>query len=438
MQDFMFVHPDDILVKNDRQRQTFDADALKRLATSIREHGLIQPPVVEELPEGNFQLIAGERRIRAMREILEGTPDFSFSPNQMAAGLIPVMLRTKLDDVMRFALELEENIQREDLPFLEKAVAIAKLHELRNISLPGGQTIAETATEIKAAKSTVSDALLIAKHANVPEVREAKTAKEAVKVIEKKAAEVHRAELAKKFDLTKTPHTLIRGDSKEELSKLPEGSIDHIWCDPPYGIGADSFGDQASTGHAYEDSLKAFHEMLNWLPEQLFRIAKKDAFAYICCAFERFDELSLAFGLAGWRVWARPIIWNKMKSGMLPVPDKGPRYTYECILYAWKGDRKVVKQGMPDVLDYPVVKRLEHGAEKPAALVADLLGRVALPGDKVLDAFLGSAPSVLACNTLRLTLTGIELSEASYNLAISRLSQAVKDEPIDRAPDIQL
>lgn len=438
MNDYMFVHPDDITVPTGRQRQTFDPDSMRRLIASIKEFGVLQPPIVEEVPGGKFTLIAGERRLRAMREILKEKPDASFSPNQMAAGLIPAMFRSQLDSTTRFAMELEENIQREDLPFLEKAMAIARLHELRNGSQPGGQTIAETAIEIKAAKSTVSEAILIAQHAANPEVQKASTAKEAVRVIQKQAESAHRAELAKKFDLTKTPHMLIKGDSRIELPKLAAGSFDVLSIDPPYGIGADSFGDQAGTGHAYADDEKAFKEMLTWLPDELFRAAKKDAFLYCFCAFENFDALSLAFGLAGWNVWKRPFIWNKMKSGMLPVPDKGPRYTYECILYAWKGERKVVKQGMPDVLDYPPVKRLKHGAQKPAALIADLLSRVALPGDRILDAFVGSGSVFPACNSLRLVATGIEREDEAYNLALTRLAETVKDEPIDRAPDLQL
>lgn len=438
MNDFIFTSEDKIVVPSDRQRRTFDLDAMKRLRKSIEDNRLISPLLVETDGSDGFILVAGERRLRAIREILKEIPDFAFTGNTLTAGLVPVMYREGLDPTMRYALELEENIQREDLPFLERAMAIAKLHELRNGPTAPGQTIAETATELKAAKSTVSDALLIAQHATNPEVQKAGSAKEAVKVIQKAAESAHRAELAKKFDLTKTPHMLIKGDSRIELPKLPSGTFDVLSIDPPYGIGADSFGDQAGVGHDYADDIKAFNEMLLWLPDELHRLAKKDAFLYCFCAFERFEELSLAFGLAGWRIWARPLIWNKMKSGMLPVPDRGPRYTYECILYAYKGERKVVKQGMPDVLDYPSVKRLKHGAQKPAALIADLLGRVGLPGDRVLDAFVGSGSVFPACNSLRLVATGIEKEDEAYNLAVSRLNETVKDEPIDRAPDLQI
>ena len=48
-------------------RKDFDDESLQQLADSIREHGLIQPLIVRPLPEGNFQIVAGERRWRACR-----------------------------------------------------------------------------------------------------------------------------------------------------------------------------------------------------------------------------------------------------------------------------------------------------------------------------------------------------------------------------------
>lgn len=95
-------------------RKTFSVEALAELAASIRQHGIIQPLVVRQIGDSQYELIAGERRLRAAKE----------------AGLnqVPVVIHNVSDeDSASFALI--ENIQREDLNVIEKARGIKKLSE---------------------------------------------------------------------------------------------------------------------------------------------------------------------------------------------------------------------------------------------------------------------------------------------------------------------
>ena len=110
---FAYLPPADI-VPNPRQPRTdFDADALAELVGSIREVGVLQPIVVRPNPSGpGFELIMGERRLRAARE----------------AGLdaIPAIVRTTEDgDMLRDALV--ENLHRSQLNPLEEAAAYQQL-----------------------------------------------------------------------------------------------------------------------------------------------------------------------------------------------------------------------------------------------------------------------------------------------------------------------
>ncbi len=104
----------DLIVPNPHQpRVAFDGDALAELVESVREHGVIQPLLVAVGDtEGVYQLIAGERRLRAARE----------------AGLAKVPVVVK-DIASRELLELAlvENLQREDLNALEEAQAYRRL-----------------------------------------------------------------------------------------------------------------------------------------------------------------------------------------------------------------------------------------------------------------------------------------------------------------------
>ncbi len=105
--------PIDQVVPNPRQPRTvFDEDALAELVFSIREVGLLQPVVVRRTDGGTFELIAGERRLRASRE----------------AGLtaIPAIIRDTDDDAM-LRNALLENLHRADLNPLEEAAAYQQL-----------------------------------------------------------------------------------------------------------------------------------------------------------------------------------------------------------------------------------------------------------------------------------------------------------------------
>ena len=95
-------------------RTTFDEQSLDELATSIKKLGIVQPLTVRDAGDGRYQLIAGERRLRAAR----------------LAGLthVPAYIRTA-DDQAMLELALVENIQREDLDAVEVAISFQRLIE---------------------------------------------------------------------------------------------------------------------------------------------------------------------------------------------------------------------------------------------------------------------------------------------------------------------
>jgi len=95
-------------------RTHFDEQALEELTISVRKLGLVQPLTVRETHDGRYQLIAGERRLRAAR----------------MAGLthVPAFIRTA-DDQAMLELALVENIQREDLDAVEVAISFQRLTE---------------------------------------------------------------------------------------------------------------------------------------------------------------------------------------------------------------------------------------------------------------------------------------------------------------------
>lgn len=105
----------DLIDGNPYQPRThFDEQSLEELAASIKKLGIVQPLTVRETGDGRYQLIAGERRLRAAR----------------LAGLttVPAYIRTA-DDQAMLELALVENIQREDLDAIEVAISFQRLIE---------------------------------------------------------------------------------------------------------------------------------------------------------------------------------------------------------------------------------------------------------------------------------------------------------------------
>jgi ParB family chromosome partitioning protein len=107
--------PVDSIVPNRQQPRTvFDEEKIRELANSIMEQGIIQPLVVAKGKDGRYELIAGERRLRAARMV----------------GLeqVPAVIK-EVDDEGMLALSIIENIQREDLNPIEEARAYQELIE---------------------------------------------------------------------------------------------------------------------------------------------------------------------------------------------------------------------------------------------------------------------------------------------------------------------
>lgn len=123
-------------------RKIFDEDSLQELAASIREHGIIQPIIVEESPDGTYIIVAGERRSRAAR----------------LAGLreVPAIIRNYSDE-RRLEVALIENVQRSDLNPIEEAQAYKRLMELTGLSQD------EVAARVGKNRSTVANALRLLK-----------------------------------------------------------------------------------------------------------------------------------------------------------------------------------------------------------------------------------------------------------------------------------
>lgn len=119
-------------------RRNFDENELYLLAESIRQNGIIHPLSVRRLKNGVYELVAGERRLRAAKIIgMESVPCVIADVNERSSAI----------------MALVENIQRADLSYFDEAFAIAKLIELY------GMTQEDAAIKLGKAQSTIANKL---------------------------------------------------------------------------------------------------------------------------------------------------------------------------------------------------------------------------------------------------------------------------------------
>lgn len=416
-----------LVIPPHRQRTEFPTSEMDELSMSILAKGLMHPPVVRN---DGVTLVAGERRTRSIMALQAVGLSFMCDGQIVPPGFLPVNRLAALSDLEIREAELEENTIRLDLSWQERAKAIADLHALRleQARLNGEtHTLGKTAKEVYggealgSATTATHEAILLQEHLSNPEVAKAKTQKEAVKIVRKLKEAEHRAVLASAFDMKTTQHTLIKGDCRQYLPSLEAESIDCILTDPPYGVNADKFGDMADTKHNYVDSWENALVVYQTIAKEGFRVAKPEAHLYAFCDISHFPALALEFTLAGWEVWPKPFIWNK-GNGMLPRPEHGPRYSYEAIIFASKGSKRVLKVDN-DVISIPRDQNLLHGAQKPVSLYTNLLARSVLPGSTLLDPCAGSGTIIEAADAMRCTCVAMEALEENFALCVSRLDQ---------------
>lgn len=390
------IHPSEVIIPENRVRRLFTEAAIDELAFSMsKPAGQLQPIV---LRDDGRTLVAGERRLRAAKKL--------------GWTAIKFVTLSSLSEEALYEAELEENTIRKDLTWQETAAARAALHTLRVSQTDGAQTMRQTAAEITGsagggATELIRDSIILSKHLSDPDVATAPDAKKALQVVRKKTEKLILAALGQAGLSHKSEHTIIEGDSHDVLRTLPSNTFNLVITDPPYAIEMVNAG-QALNQHEYVDSKEEVFPMLEDAIMELTRITVPQCHAYMFCDLLNFQQISLFWTMAGWQVWPRPIIWYKGNMGFLPRPNYGPRRTYECILFANKGNKEVEVVGAHDVISIPQERDLVHAAQKPIDLYVELMNRSGRPGHKVIDPFGGSGPILAAATRKGLIATYVE------------------------------
>lgn len=138
----LWIDPNYLKPNPKQPRKEFDQKKLEELSDSIRENGILEPIIIEQISATEFYIIAGERRTRASK----------------LAGLtkVPVQIR-KFDEQQKLEMALIENIQRADLNPIEEAMAYYNLIQMGDLSQD------EVAKKVGKNRSTVANAIRLLK-----------------------------------------------------------------------------------------------------------------------------------------------------------------------------------------------------------------------------------------------------------------------------------
>lgn len=236
--------------------------------------------------------------------------------------------------------------------------------------------------------------------------------------------------------------TLFMGDCLEKMKDIPDGSVDMVMCDLPYGTTACKW-----------DSVIPFAPL--WA--QYKRVCKPNA-AIVLTASQPFTSLLVASNTANFRhAW----VWNKAKAANFPQVKRHPLKVHEDVLVfgqpqttyrpqmvkgalRQKGGYTVAREaavsaGAPakvndeyypkSILDFSIAGNHDakmHPTQKPVALMEYLIRTYTNPGDTVLDNTMGSGTTGVACVNTGRSFIGIERDEAYFAIAKKRIEDAVE------------
>jgi site-specific DNA-methyltransferase (adenine-specific) len=231
--------------------------------------------------------------------------------------------------------------------------------------------------------------------------------------------------------------TIYHGDCREVLPTLEPESVTMLWTDPPYGHDNangdwlsrrhEIMGDGKATTHVAiaNDSPELMREVVDAMLTLVVPLLRPDCCCCCCCvggggptpSFAWLAERMARNGLA----FFHSIIWDKRNPGV------GWRYRrqHEMIMVshrsggrlAWNPDAEPVGN---IVSAFPPRQRL-HPNEKPSALVAGFVGRHTLPGELILDPFMGSGVVLEVAKAMGRRAIGIEIDEKYCKVAVDRV-----------------
>lgn len=399
-------------------RQRVDLGDLTSLKASLKLHGQLNPIILTD----DLQLVAGERRLTAAKEL-----GWTHIQARLFSGLLPHEQQ---------GIELDENIKRKQLTWLEEAKAVTLYQETSGLTAEELSNLLGVDKKFVYMRVAVAEAL-----PKMPELETAEGITAAYNLVIRKFSRAVDAEIdlaTSILDLGKsregigqvalapqkqnadgTPPSseakplpssgpVYQADFIDWVSAYSGPPFNFIHCDFPYGINMDKNKLQGTRSDLtrYEDS----EELYSALIEALFtstNIIASSAHVFFWLSPQHLSFTRAAIGRhlglpsAAAKISTFPLIWHKSDlRGLLPDPEREGRRTYEMALQITFGDRKIVRATAISCALPTERADSVHLSEKPAAVCEHFLKMYVDGSSRVLDPTCGSGNALAVAAAL--------------------------------------
>lgn len=222
---------------------------------------------------------------------------------------------------------------------------------------------------------------------------------------------------------------LHQGDCLDIMKSFKTNSIDAIITDPPYGLNTKSASRGANKINPWADLVNSAFWYSAWMKES-FRLIHNGPF-WCFLNWRSFVTFQKAILDAGESIESL-LVWDKQWIG--PGGPIGLRPSYELVLLARSGEWALKNRGLPDIWQsqWSSKKPTGHPAEKPVSLIKRMI--LESNCDVILDPFMGSGTTGVACAELGRKFIGIEIDKDYYSMAEKRIGTAYSQKSMFNAP----
>jgi site-specific DNA-methyltransferase (adenine-specific) len=223
--------------------------------------------------------------------------------------------------------------------------------------------------------------------------------------------------------------TLYLGDCLEVLPTLAAGSVDAVVTDPPYGIGYASSWKTRIGGEPRRNGATFGKDEFDpsWIPEA-FRLLRIDALLYCFTRWDVIGQWREAFEVEGFKA-AQRLVWDKCHWKMGDLRYYGSQT--EDVLVLRKGSPVIFPGGhgrrgnlFRHSSAFLPEGQVDHPTQKPVTLITTYVQDATEPGMTVLDPFMGSGTTGVACVQTGRKFIGIEIDPTYFDIACKRIEAA--------------
>jgi site-specific DNA-methyltransferase (adenine-specific) len=210
---------------------------------------------------------------------------------------------------------------------------------------------------------------------------------------------------------------IICGDCLEVMKQIDNDSVDMILTDPPYGMNFQSnYRKEKHDKIIGDNNLEWIHEFV----QQSYRVSRENTAHYIFCSFHCIDIFKQAFQKLF--TIKNILVWEKNNTSMGDLAaDFAPKV--EFVLFVQKGRKLINGKRDPNIFKFNRTGNNFHPTEKPVSMFSYLITKFSDKQNTVLDPFVGSGTTAIACINTGRNFIGIEKEQKYVDIANKRIEQ---------------